>query len=465
MYRRWGARTADRPGRLSLQLEVCRLCGLPFSDMNENRHLTADEFDRLLEHRMLRDELAVAHLHLLKCHTCRMALFAHDDARAGLYLDDFYGAGTASAWRQSDEGLAALEADVVSSTRETLERSPVELSSRDVDGHGDVFAVIPRIERARQLWSEAPESSERILTRVIEALRRRPIDAQFPVVALLLARAHGYRANVYRILDRFDEAAEELTRAQARLEISEAGSAWFGELAWFRGEWCVANRRFDEAIGYLREAASSLPRNGPTTCLQATITLANAYGEAGRHEESIETLRSLVEDFPTNAFPEGAYLATLQSLATGYAETGRAAEARDLLPRIQDLAQEEGKRLNLTRVKWLEALILKAEGKRTPAAMCFREVQADFLAANLAMDAALAGLSHAAMYLEHDDTRAAAELAEELIPVFRSKGIHREAWAASRIVLEALRREAATLAQVEELVDRLRGLPTRRVAR
>lgn len=435
--------------------------------MSDNRHLTADAFDRLLTHRLAREELETAHLHLLTCHPCRKALFAHDDARAGLYLDDFYGASTASAWRRSEEGLASLEADIVASTRETLERSPAELSFRVVsfERYGEPFAVIPLIERAKRLWSEAPESSERILTSVIEALRRRPVDAQFPVVALLLARAHGYRANVYRILDRFEEAAEELNRAQTRLEVCEAGSAWWGELALLRGLWCISNRRFDEAIDHLREAARSLPRNGPTTSLQATITLANAYGEAGRHEESIETLRSLVEDFPTNAFPEGAYLATLQSLATGYAETGHAAEARDLLPRIQKLAEEEGKRLNLTRVKWLEALILKAEGKRTPAAMCFREVQADFLAANLAMDAALAGLSQAAMYLEHDDTRAAAELAEELIPVFRSKGIHREAWAASRIVLEALRREAATLAQVEELVDRLRGLPTRRVAR
>ena len=114
--------------------------------------------------------------------------------------------------------------------------------------------------------------------------------------------------------------------------------------------------------------------------------------------------------------------------------------------------------MNHLRVEWLEAEVYKLQSRRLWAAPRFRKVQAGFMTAGSPLDAALAGLSLAEMYLELEDSAAAADLADELIPIFQSRGIHREATAAGLIVLEALRRETATLGQIQDLVERLRRL-------
>lgn len=60
----------------------------------------------------------------------------------------------------------------------------------------------------------------------------------------------------------------------------------------------------------------------------------------------------------------------------------------------------------------------------------------------------------AEMHLAEGDTAAAAELADELLPIFRAKDIHREAAAAGLILVKALRREMATVGAVQRLAAR-----------
>ncbi len=441
--------------------------------MDKNLHLDEANFAALLADRMRADDLESAHVHLLACRCCRAEFFAYDEVATGLYVDQWYGTGVARAWR------AALE-------RPALETPPFDhsaaLAAEEALEHWKPqtwpfrMANDPRfrcldastyfLRRARQWWQEDPRKAVWVTTGVIRVLES---STAYPerLKANLLARAWAYLGNARRILDRFEEAHQAFREANRWYARSSGRRALAGEILWLEGVCYTAERESDVAISALEDACALLPLSGsPTTRLDAEISLANTYREAGCVEASIQALERLVDCHSPASFPEGTYLATLQNLAMGYVQTGRVAEAKAHLPEIKRLAAQDGKYLNLLRVKWLEAAIYKAEcetvpGLRLLASARFREVQAGFLTVGHHMDAALIGLSHAEMYLQLEDSAAAADLAEELIPIFRSKGIHREATAAGLIVVEDLRRKAATVNQVQELTARLRRLRRR----
>ena len=99
------------------------------------------------------------------------------------------------------------------------------------------------------------------------------------------------------------------------------------------------------------------------------------------------------------------------------------------------------------------------------AEAAFLEVRTAFLAGEAAYDAALVSLDLAALYAREGRAAETRRLAAELLPIFRSREIHREAIAALLFFQRAAEMEQATLAVVEQVTVYLqesRGNPTLR---
>lgn len=303
-------------------------------------------------------------------------------------------------------------------------------------------ALGPILERGRELWHDTPHQSKALFKNSIKVLEAKN-DWPKKGGEIFLARAWAYYGNACRILYEFADARASYEEAHRYVEAAQPAPILVGELAWLEGLLHKERQQHRVANTKLRQAIQLLPISGaPTRCLDAKITLANSLSAEGRLTESIEILAGLVGDYPSSAFPgEDTYLASLQSLATAYAQAGHVERAENLLPRVRHIARTKGHKPNELRVTWLEGEIFRSRNQPNSAISRYQQVQEGFLAADIPLDAAMAGLARAEMYLELDDSTAAADLAERLVPLFREKGIHREATIAGLIADKALGRK------------------------
>ncbi len=132
------------------------------------------------------------------------------------------------------------------------------------------------------------------------------------------------------------------------------------------------------------------------------------------------------------------------NLAVNLWQLGDYEEADALLPEVRELAVGLGNELDLVRVLWLEGRVLAGLDRPQEALPILEQVRRYFTASQIAYDAALASLEVAVFYLERERTREVKRLAEEMLWIFKSQGVHQEALAALRLFCEAARREEAT---------------------
>lgn len=115
---------------------------------------------------------------------------------------------------------------------------------------------------------------------------------------------------------------------------------------------------------------------------------------------------------------------------------------------------ELGERLPLLRLRWLEGKILRDLGQRE-AAETLLEVLAEFVEQELVLDAALAALDLAMIYLERGETAELKRLAAEIIPMFESRDNQQKAMAAFLLFRQAAEAEQVTAALVQEVTSAL----------
>ncbi len=103
------------------------------------------------------------------------------------------------------------------------------------------------------------------------------------------------------------------------------------------------------------------------------------------------------------------------------------------------------------RRKWVQGKIARGLGQPAEAEALLLAARDGFLAAEVPYDTALVSLDLASLYAEQGRTVELKSVAEEIFPVFASRGIHREALAALLFLRQAIAAERASL----ELVTRI----------
>ncbi|HKI02941.1 MAG TPA: helix-turn-helix transcriptional regulator [Thermoanaerobaculia bacterium] len=296
--------------------------------------------------------------------------------------------------------------------------------------HASEEAASDRADRALELAGLACRVAELALGE--EAWRSR-----------LQGYALAFLANARRVAGDLAGAEEAFTRAWKLWQAgTEAAPGLLAEWRLLDREASLhrARRRFREALDRLDQARAAAP---PEAAGRILVNKSFTLDQMGEAEQAIEALLEAAPLVDGQRDPRLLFGLRF-NLTAGLCRLGRYAEAETLLPEVRELAEALRKELDLVRVLWLDGKIAAGLGRDAEAASSFEQVRGELTAREMAYDGALVTLELAELYLREGRTREVRALAEEMVWVFRTQGIHREAMTALQLFFEAARKDAAS---------------------
>ncbi len=282
------------------------------------------------------------------------------------------------------------------------------------------------------------------------------------VVADLRARACATHGNARRIQGDLAGAEDDLQRASRLLAGGTADplEEAFVQLrvAYLRG----GQRRFEESLRSFDRAITLFRLAGDDHSVGRTmIDKGRVSGHAGSLERAIQLIERGLELLDPARDPRMA-LAAKHNLAVFRCECGDLDRATALVRELLPLYAARSERLSMLRLRWLEGKLAQAQRQLSRAEEAFLEVQDEFLRGELGYDAALVTLDLAGVYLEQGRAADLEGLMAQVLPVFQTLEIHREALVALALFKRAVDLQEATLRWVIELsayLERARGNP------
>lgn len=272
----------------------------------------------------------------------------------------------------------------------------------------------------------------------------------------LEARAFAHLGNARRVLGELKAADDAFLQAAERLERSGTGDLRAeAEVASFLGSLRLDQRRWEEARTLVDRSLTLYQKSQDGHgAAKAFLQKAKILKLMGDVEGSIELLRTSDETIDPHREPR-LYAYARQSLLTSLNLAGRSQEAECLLPGVRELYRAIAEPLDWLRLRWTEGEILQGLGRLDEAEAAYREVRQDFMVRNKSYDVALISLDLATVFASQGRTEELKRLAAELIAVFESQEIHREAMAALLLFQQACLEERATLELIREIAARL----------
>lgn len=155
-------------------------------------------------------------------------------------------------------------------------------------------------------------------------------------------------------------------------------------------------------------------------------------------------------------------LAARHSLMLFLHESGRHREARFLVTASSTEFLQHGGELLSLRLRWLDGKTQACLGSLAEAEEALLEARQGFIRLGTGFGAAAVSLDLAALYASQGRAAEMRELAEEMLPIFRSRDLHREAIAALITFQQAVKMErvnARLLTDLRSYLDRARNEP------
>jgi len=443
------------------------------------RHFSREKIERFLDDELAAEESRAMQRHLFTCPRCEETMIA--------LLPGWSDPEEELAEPAEEAGYESTLGDLLEQARTDLPRHGSRLDRERAEATGlwqEIEGASP--ERRREVVGESPRHQswglfEHLLEHAREAFFEDAREAcSLLELALALAegldpsrygegaveaaraRAWAYLANARRLLADFQGAEAAFAAAEDHL-----GQSWLDPLdealvLELKASLRRGQRRFDEATGMLDEAISLYREvNAPHLQGRTTINQGLVLLYAGDVEGALARLRSGLFLIDPAAEPRLVIVAQ-QNLVYCLNELGRPAEAWALIEDARPLWHQTGRRHDLVRLRWLEGKVAVNLDDRREAEAAFLEVRAAFLAEQMPYDVALVSLDLAAIYAREGRTAEARRLAAEMLPIFQSREVHREALAALLVFQQAAETERLTLALVEEVaayLERARGNP------
>ena len=271
----------------------------------------------------------------------------------------------------------------------------------------------------------------------------------------LRARAYAHLGNARRVLGELRSAETAFRKAEAFLTQSMTGNSQVqAELLDLKASLKREQRCYDEALDLWSQAISLYQESDEEgRSGELLVKRAKALEEAGRLEDAITELEH-ASTLIDRVLDEKLFFYTRHNLLSCLISASRYEDALSLLPEVQKLSQNFDEALNLVRLQWAEARISFGLGQFEVAEVAFRQVQQEFLSRRMGLDAALVSLDLAVVYAQQRRLDELKQLALEIVPVFESRDVHREAIAALVMFQQACQEERLTA----ELARNLAGL-------
>jgi len=271
------------------------------------------------------------------------------------------------------------------------------------------------------------------------------------------ARALALLGNARRISSDLAGASSAFQQAETELEKGTGDEL---ELARF---WDLSSsllfdyRNFRHGFKVLDRAIKIYRSSGGEHLLgRALISKGFQLGELGDLEGAIATL----EDGLKRIDPQTEMrllLAAKHNLAYHLYSAGRYHQALALVPEVRALHKELGNAVDLVRFKWLEAKIAQGHGELDSAETAFCEVRDFFVEKKISHDVAQVSLDLATLYLRQGRIPELKKLTSEILALFLSLGIGREAIAALVLFQQAVKLEKVSFGLISDLAVYLRN--------
>ena len=264
------------------------------------------------------------------------------------------------------------------------------------------------------------------------------------VVQDLQARAWAYLGNARRIA--FDLAGAEaaLARAERLVEEGSADPLEEARILDLRASLLSDQGHFEQAAELLDVVIDIYGDLGePHRKGRAMISKGVFLGYSGWPEEAIRQIRKGLGLIDWDREPRLVLMAR-HNLAWFLNDCGRAEEALRQLERFRHTYRGFSDAWTALRLAWLDGRIAGGLGRLDEAETVLREVRRRFLADGHGYDAALVTLDLAHLHLETGRTAEVRMLAAELLDLFLSHDIHRQALAALAVFQQAADMDDAT---------------------
>ncbi|HEV7667688.1 MAG TPA: helix-turn-helix domain-containing protein [Thermoanaerobaculia bacterium] len=214
--------------------------------------------------------------------------------------------------------------------------------------------------------------------------------------------------------------------------------------------------RFAEALDLLEQALQGC---WPSARSRVLLLQAACFEQEGQPERALAALGDAQPAIERGeGGPRFRWMLNF-SVVKSLVHLGRGAEAEARLPEVRTLATEIGNDLDRLRTRFLGAEVLGVTGFPTLALKDLESVRLEFAALSLWADSAIVGLDEAAILLGEGRNAEVRALTQHMRPIFDALGLERESLANVRLFLEAVERDAATVAMAREAVRCICRLP------
>ncbi|HEV7507102.1 MAG TPA: hypothetical protein VGS07_19590 [Thermoanaerobaculia bacterium] len=394
-----------------------------------------------------RSRRVVRHL-LTDCATCRRAA-------AGTLAS--YGEAFARSWQEVERHEAELARERAAAPellRELLAQAPAcQWESVAQDSRLQTWSLCEKLLDLSRDWGfqNPARALELAQLGVDVAMRLNPAVYGESRINDLFARAWVMQGNAQRIQSNFQEAEKSLAQAEGLLKQGTGDPLEKAHLLLHRASFLGGQQRFGEAFRLL-DRITTIARRGEDPQLQgrALITRGFLLGIARDPEEAIRYLKEGIRKLDP-ASDLRLLVAAHHNLTLYLTESGKYREALQLLDSARPLYRQLGDQMSLIRLRWLEGKIAIELGLLTEAEKLLKGVRKELIELELGFDTALLSLDLADIYARQSRGAEMRHLAEEMIPIFRSRDVHREALAALLTFQKAAEMECVTLGLIREV--------------
>jgi hypothetical protein len=347
-----------------------------------------------------------------------------------------------------------LTADVVSGRRGWHNLTRADLAALDPLAWVDLW-----IERCHALRFQDPKGMIRAAESACAAAHGLDTAVygetkRFDTCALAWAEL----ANAHRVADQLDVAERTLESAMGFLHAGSGDTLLLARFAEISASLACDQRSFPLAHHAAEWARSCYLEAGDTHRAGRVLLKRSYFAECDKKPE--EALGWLLESVKLLDFRRSPELGSsvLHNAIFYSVRAGRFAAAQRLLwtARLHRLLPDEG--LNRVRLRAVEGTIWAGLNHLDRAERAFKDAQAGYEDHGLWIQAGLAGLELAKVWLRQGRDAEVMPLAQELVEAFVELDIRREAVAALMVLQESCARRILTLELVDRVAEYLREL-------
>lgn len=326
-----------------------------------------------------------------------------------------------------------------------------------VPGEYHTFAVCEQlIERSFQAGFQDPARSIEIAELAIRLADGLDTGHYGAVAQDLKARAWAYLGNARRISSDLTGAEQALAHAEALLEEGSADPLEEARVLDLQASLLSDQGRFEHAAELLDVVVDIYEEiRDPHRKGRALISQALFLSYAGRPERTVEGIRQGLALIDAEEEPRLLLMAR-HNLAWALNDCGRSDEALRQLESFRHTYGQFPDSWTALRLAWLEGRIAAGLGRLGEAESLLRNVRERFVEQALGYDASMVTLDLAALYLREGRTAEVRRLAAEMLPIFLSQDVHRQALAALAAFQRAAEMDRATPRLVQEIAAYLR---------